>query len=176
MTDNETDLHKAARIVLPHVDELLDAAAAQRLRAALDAADDDAIVRLAESAPAVGDWLADYLDATDRVGAARVRPACRRCPARRAIGRLPLPRGNPCLVPPLYRRDPSALPHAGRRSCPCRGRALGSVSAEAGALWGRHLVTEIRQPSRRHLQFELEHGSLGQGRAANVSPGPAQHG
>ncbi|WP_329530266.1 hypothetical protein OG568_03850 [Streptomyces sp. NBC_01450] len=64
MTDNETDLYKAARIVLPHVDELLDAAAAQRLRAALDAADDDAIVRLAESAPAVGDWLADYLDAT----------------------------------------------------------------------------------------------------------------
>ncbi|MCX4405338.1 hypothetical protein ACFV8Z_37545 [Streptomyces sp. NPDC059837] len=64
MTDDETDLHKAARIVLPHVDELLDAAAAQRLRAALDAADDDAIVRLAESAPAVGDWLADYLDAT----------------------------------------------------------------------------------------------------------------
>jgi hypothetical protein len=64
MTDNETDLHKAARIVLPYVDELLDAAAAQRLRAALDAADDDAIVRLVEAAPAVGYWLADYLDAT----------------------------------------------------------------------------------------------------------------
>ncbi|MFF9115812.1 hypothetical protein ACF09Y_09420 [Streptomyces massasporeus] len=65
MADEETDLHRAARLVVPYLDELIGERTPLELRDGLPLADDNAIRRLAATEPVVGEWLADYLDATE---------------------------------------------------------------------------------------------------------------
>lgn len=64
MAEEETDLRRATRMVVQYLDELLEERMVGEFRDALSSADDKAIERLAAAEPTVGEWLADYLDAT----------------------------------------------------------------------------------------------------------------
>lgn len=64
MPPEETEIRQAARAVIPFLDELLGAQRAEALAKEISAApDDERIVELASSEPAVSEWIADYLDA-----------------------------------------------------------------------------------------------------------------